>query len=353
MRHIVVLIASALVIACEAVSTHTAGTPSAIPAGDATIALPYYLPKTQLKVTVTRHENQQFRFSAETVSVPDISQAYYLQYKPSILSDDKLCITRTADGLLTNIRFRAVDRTADILINVFDFAARLIRTPTGVPVRAADDAGPPVDTLEIIVDPYEETPFSDLDKALVAFAAKRIEIGKDKAKKILSPVAGVLKFNLKVDAAVQSLLKTTTKTAPACPKDRVCYRTLIGLPLVLTHGGQPIAAQTVLIHNRAQTPGISVTRAVFVEKVTYLHFESGVLTGISVKKQSELLAISEFPLRLLERLLDVPANFAARAFGNTTERAQLREELVKINQNRINARPGPDTTEAFAISCDK
>jgi hypothetical protein len=270
------------------------------------------------------------------------------------LSDDKFCITRTADGLLTNIRFRAVDRSADILINVFEFAARLIRTPTGVPIRAADDAGPPVDTLEMIVNPYQPNAFSMLDQAVTKFAGKSLQITRDKTTRTLPAIAGPFKFMLQTAGETRGfMLERPADAAPSCPEGRVCYRTLVGMPLVLTQGEQPIAAQNVLIHDRGHTPGVSVTRAVFVEKVTLLHFESGVLTGISVKKPSELLAISEFPLRLLERLLDVPANFAARAFGNTTERAQLRDELAKVNQGRLSPRPGADTTEPFAIGCDK
>lgn len=51
-------------------------------------------------------------------------------------------------------------------------------------------------------------------------------------------------------------------------------------------------------------------------RFTKLDFDGGVLTSVRIRKDSEALAASEFPLKAIERVLAVPGNSVALAMAS-------------------------------------
>jgi hypothetical protein len=72
----------------------------------------YYLPKSLVEITVVKAgKPESYTISAQGKSVPDLDHRYVLSYQPNVLYDDRFCIGRDADGLLTTVQFAAEDKT--------------------------------------------------------------------------------------------------------------------------------------------------------------------------------------------------------------------------------------------------
>jgi hypothetical protein len=86
---------------------------------------------------------------------------------------------------------------------------------------------------------------------------------------------------------------------------------------------------------------MDVSRAFMTTRVTKLDFDHGVLVGLRVQKNSEALAVSEFPLQAIERLIAVPGNGIAVSFGTYAQKKQYLDDQQALTQAAPQANPQP------------
>jgi hypothetical protein len=86
---------------------------------------------------------------------------------------------------------------------------------------------------------------------------------------------------------------------------------------------------------------IDVRRAFMTVGITKLDFHNGILTAVRIRKDSEALAASEFPLRAIERLIAVPGNGIAVAFGTYAQKSQYLQQQQTLATSANSAQPPP------------
>ena len=240
----------------------------------------YYLPKSLVEVTVVKAGNaESYTISAKSVSVPDPDHRYVLSYQPNVLYDDRFCIGRGVDGLLTTVQFAAEDKTQQIVFNI----SRLLAGAGGRPRSTADTPPPPGTpiTFKMTIDP------TDL-RDVQAFEASMKDVFGKPADALRLDVAS---FN------------GTRQKHISCPQDEICYRTLMTMPVGLKLNGRPHAVNYVDVVNTNDVGRVSVKRALLVERVTKLWFDNGALRGIVMRKPSEAQGLAMLPLNVVKAVL--------------------------------------------------
>jgi len=134
----------------------------------------------------------------------------------------------------------------------------------------------------------------------------------------------------------------------------VCYRPTEPYRIdyyVEVDGAQEGAGTRIMeLPNRAPLVAIDIKRAFLVQKLTTIDFnDDGFLNKVRVKKPSELLALSELPLAVMDAILE---GFRLRADILTEQRnaAAKEVELLKarqaLAQTQAEARGGPPLESA-------
>ncbi|MBX4962151.1 hypothetical protein [Rhizobium binae] len=253
----------------------------------------YRLPKSMLKLEFTEPDT----LTATPMTFAS-SKVQYLQYSPNAFSDDVICIVPGQTGLLRSVYFAAQDRTADVLLNVVQLLAGEF-APEGKNAAAA---------------PTKKVGFIDPSRpaTLTAF------------NKQISP------YRIEMDSIPD------TSSTFECPADSVCYATKVSVPIKLQKGSELKDVISVDLVDTAHYNSLRVDRAFMTAKVTKLDFQDGVLTGVRIRKDSEALAVSTFPLKVIERILSVPVNAIALAFGTAADREKYKsdkDKLIKVEPN--------------------
>jgi hypothetical protein len=116
----------------------------------------------------------------------------------------------------------------------------------------------------------------------------------------------------------------------------ICYRPLMPFSVkvvdVLTNTA--INQITLALPNKSPVLSIDLNRARFVQKITNLKFNDGVLTEVDIKKPSEALSLVSIPLDILTEVAKLPAELIQLKFNISTES----EKLYKARINELNTR---------------
>jgi hypothetical protein len=272
----------------------------------------YYLPKSLVEITVVKAgKPESYTISAQGKSVPDLDHRYVLSYQPNVLYDDRFCIGRDADGLLTTVQFAAEDKTQQIVYNI----SRLL-AGAGQPRFTVDPPVPPQVppiTFKMTIDP---TDWRDV----TAFEASMNDtFGK--------PADGRAADKLMLD--MPGFTHRQQKRI-ACPPDEICFRTMKTVPVGIRLGPSPRAVTYVDVVNPDDMGRVSVKRALLVERVTKLWFDRGALRGIVMRKPSEALGLSMLPLNVVKAVLSTPSDLIAGAFGDTKYKKDVIQEISQI-----------------------
>ena len=89
-----------------------------------------------------------------------------------------------------------------------------------------------------------------------------------------------------------------------------------------------IAHEPVDVISLHYTGFFDLERAFMVEKLTKLHFDDGALTGIVMRKPSEVLATVKPPLAVVDTILAVPGNFVGQITGGAQALAALKSDIA-------------------------
>lgn len=264
--------------------------------------VPYFLPQTLVKFVVDVGNPAASKM--DTIDVADRGQSYYLSYRSNSLADENLCIHRSKDGLLSKVYFGAQDRSSDILLNVVELIARI--APDG---DELGDGSPPVACSGIVesefMDPYDAG-------ALQAFNEDPRLCG--------------------VKVTVPNLPIHDGTTFASCPSNAVCFATKSTyVALVSNRDGSGTAKKIEnAVASKRDIGWIKVRGAFFNKRITMMDFDGGILTTLRIRKDSELLGVSQLPLGVIERVLAVPGNALGMAFAGYKEKVLYLERQKQL-----------------------
>jgi len=248
--------------------------------------------------------------------IADSSQRYMAYYAANPFADDGLCIGRVPEGLLNAVYFQGNDRTGDVLLNVIQLAGTIASPPVPRPPLAASPAPAP-NFVSMIIDPTNDQDIRSFEQKLGR--GFRLSIGGPPARR--HPFL--------------------------CPKDSICFATRVTVPVKITYHGELVLQSTVDVVDPTAYGSIDVSRAFMTTEVTKLDFDHGVLIGLRIRRDSEALAVSEFPLQAIERLVAVPGNGIAVAFGTYDQKTQYLKDQQELTKLQSSANP-PSQPQALA-----
>jgi hypothetical protein len=297
----------------------------------------YHLPKGLITLTASS-DGARTTLDPDTIGValvPDRRFNLCLDYLNSASSDDMLLVRRTSGDLLLQVSSDVTDRTPQIaqklIVAASNFVIAAMREGTGKAGRA--------ERLDLAFDPFDRKEMAAAKTALRHFGfclyieghsfprtTKSVEGWCD--AKDLPPYDDPA-----LDIAEQPL-------DPYAPSSNILYRANQSFRMVILRREEPGAgkwglyvAKNLEMPNLSPIFGVGVERALFAQRKTTLTFDSGVLTGVSIDKKSELLGFVSIPLVLAQAIVDVPTRIVQLRISDANKRA----ELIDAQGQLINA----------------
>lgn len=310
----------------------------------------YHLPRTVLEITVRQYQDGETIWyslggpapaadddeKAAAFSeikphiIPDIEHRYVIKYNPSALSDDRLCISRSPNGLLQDVQFAADDRTPQVVFNIARFLGGFVGG--GSPVayfKGETKTGKfKVRSHTGKVDPYSDADIRGFNNALSQVFASNIKIDVSALRRISAETANSAPKHActSQDGCPQWQWK------PRCDEDHICYRSTLKLPIHLNSNGQRIDVKYADVVSAWDIGTISVTRAFLVQKITKLKFEDGALVSAIIRKPSEVEEVSLLPLNVMNAILSVPTGLWTAALADNKFKQDAIAQLASQNE---------------------
>lgn len=313
----------------------------------------YFLPKKVLTVEVKGKNTNGGKLRGygmdvtdDWLSVPDRHQSYCLDYLGSITSRDEVGIVRSPEGLLKRIYTRAEDRSVQIAKTLIDTAFLL--GAAGGRQLIGDTAA---DT-KTYAGPFAFDPFDPFEAAKINAALR--PYGYCVFVEGFSFPSGVppTSWCERPQVLTMYVYKAPLLADPLPPIEMsrrgVLYRPNITRTLTIMRKADPygrdpwllMMTKQVEVPNRAPVFAVEVSRSMFVDRVTDLEFDNGVLTNVSVKKPSEAAAFVEIPLAVVSAVVALPGTIVKLKINdaNNTERLiRAQTELIAVRRQHLNA----------------
>ena len=302
----------------------------------------------------TKDSHVSYELDITNNTLQDPLQAYTLTHDASISHDERLCVVTNTNQLLQSVEYAGDDRLPQILYNVTRTFRSLFPTATeqtpelseatpGIDPRSPQDrvVKAKIDFTNIefneATGELELIDVTDLERMMdVKF---KTDLNYDPARFNLG-YKGVLLM-----AAVKEKLykacgkdkrcikrKLSEQLKARCDQDSICYRNKLKIPFELrTANGALIDSKSEEIINAFDMSSISVKRAFLVEKVSRFQFHNGILTGVAIRKPSELEAATLLPINFISGLLSTPVGLLSQLFHRD---AQTQARLVDEIKNR-------------------
>ena len=108
-----------------------------------------------------------------------------------------------------------------------------------------------------------------------------------------------------------------------CKPDNVCFRTKSVYPLIFEENNKEIQRVYIPLPDRTRIGNIAVTRAAFVNKVTKLTFDNGVLTKFDINKPSESIAAIQIPIDIAKSIISIPGEILKLRLDYSTASKQV------------------------------
>ena len=310
---------------------------SVLSSGERPSGIAYALPRNVMDFTLSVDaENARFSVSPSAPrAIADEAHRYYLHYHPRINYDDEINVTVTGQGFLKTITANTTDQTGQIILNLIKSVNAF-----GLPFEAASLPDSDKQLLRLTVDPTNR---ADIDRVVTAFNLSVRTYAKNFAadcgggitrnksirppadsvqeerfshfekrfsdvhKKSLCVAYSELVSDLKSGAGHVSIdvdplrpsVAEASYVAPDCSAG-VCYRPPAPFSITI-RVGDSVSKGTLLLMNQSPLVAIDIQRGFFINKVQSLEFnpQDGSLQTVKVEKQSELLALSAFPVAVV------------------------------------------------------
>jgi hypothetical protein len=319
----------------------------------------YFLPRTLLDIYIRTSdiaqgekdpaalqflmEDVQYYITVTSTSIPDPTQQYILKYNKNVFFHDRVCVSTTANGLLSSVEIGTEDATPQILVTL----AALLQTAGGiVPGGPAFGPGPPAQKafVRVTIDPF------DLNSVARANLA----------------IKQALKLSRAVKLDTSFLRHLGGNDIRSCQGQGVCFRTTVKMPFAVLHQAtdNSVKYETVSptvyvdVVNLKYVGYMNLERAALVENLTGLGFQGGALTQVTMRRPSQALQAVKLPLAIADAILAVPGNLLGRASGSATALNALNTEtnnrtsIENATQTRLTAIEQELSTRASGTSTE-
>lgn len=269
----------------------------------------------------------------------DPAQAYRLSPRHSVLRDDEHKLVVSAAGLLTSTETVAVDRTADIAVELATFAGAVFRG--GAAALMEGGAKPAEETDRCTVAPNEYTGIADfndpadvtkLNAHLECFGVRTKVVGRQwpqgtrPVPAVDKPTGGIDGIVYRSPVEVQVAIERCVRTGGMCADvDDQWFATEV-IALALPQAGP-----------------ISYVRqdAGFMTRTRYgLAFKDGILTEYAASRPSEILQVAGTPMRIIHGVFDGASQVISLRTGRNNALAGLTNSELARLQADINLRAG-------------
>lgn len=241
----------------------------------------------------------------------DPRQRYILDAKHNPMRDDTHHFAISTDGLLSSTNIVAVDRTADILVELAGSIAAMGGAPGGLVARdqkePEKDTGCPADLVQgaLVFDPMEATDV-DLARQMLKCVGYTLTVrgmengvGDPLASGQLQPAALFYRTAAPVTIDISEIDKVGKKLA--VPRE--------SLSLKLPQAG-PISY-------------LPMTAGAFVRTTSDIQFSNGMIVDWKSERPSEVLEGVRTPFRIVERLIGATAQLASLKVDLSSKDAAL------------------------------
>ena len=261
--------------------------------------------------------------------IADKTQTLCLDYLSSATSDDLITVKRDSNGLLSSVTGNAIDRTPDIAKTLIDAAEQAaIAAARGgglVPAGAGDQ-------LDLEFDPFDYAEMKLAKTGLRRFGYCLYVEGYS-IPQGMTPASWC-------DARELRLAPNPDADMAALPAPEealrygILYRASQSLKIVILRKTDPSGPEPWALHvsQRVDMPNVSpifaigVERAIFAERNTTLTFKDGMLTDVTVTKNSELVGFVSIPLALAKAIVDIPTQIIQVKIADTKSQSTLLNE---------------------------
>lgn len=316
----------------------------------------YHLPRTLLTITVTQTKydgRTWYQLGAGSIakgadnkesvslldeipskSIPDPGHRYVAKYRPSPMSDDRLCISRSPTGLLYDVNFASDDRTSEVVFNIARFIAGSIGGPkqTGVIVGELEVDAPITHSETRNVDPLDQASVTNFNTVMSNAFGESIALDTRSMIEIFRSHTAELPANCRFGERCRPDVWTDR-----CREDNICYRTQLEVPIALNRNGRRADVNYAKVINPWDIGAISATRSFLVHKISKFKFNDGVLVGAVIRKPSEIEEASLLPLHVIYAALHTPSSALATAFStNDQAKVDVSSQMATLTE-KVNA----------------
>jgi hypothetical protein len=260
-------------------------------------------------------------------TVPDPEHRYAIRYNPSAASDERLCISRSATGLLHDVQFASDDRTPKIAFNIARFLAGAVPAPTGF--RSATTTADDVRTRSYSakVDPFNRDDIAAFNAALRNMFRAPLAISFDRALDLIRPAKNAWPKGCTDSRCMRRVM------TERCKPEHICYRTKVTLPIELKLDDQVVDVNYANVINAWDFGAVSVTRAFMVHKISKFKFDNGALVAAVIRKPSELEELSLLPINIINAALITPSGmWVAALSGSTQQKDQVLNDIANLSE---------------------
>jgi hypothetical protein len=326
----------------------------------------YFLPKRYLRVEVTQTPPAQPVLTlARGESYADPRYKYCLAFNGSPLAEDTIAVERyeaptgRSRGLLKTVSSQAADKTKDVIEAALDTAVVGITGNPNLTERTA--FAPRLKDFKLLsraFDPFDWAELASVNGELA-------DLGY--CIKFDAPRAGEPGFVSGCGRSNSSVVKAEQDPwHPVAPlvqeRHGIFYRpNLLRKFVVLFNNDRDgrgawreVQNYSFLMPNEAPIFSVEVTRSLFITKKTTLAFSEGVLQDVTIDKPSELAGFVEIPLRVVEAVMEIPAQIVKVRINNTNNRtaiiaAQQKLLEVETQQHNLQAQLGAQQRTAQSV----
>lgn len=303
----------------------------------------YFLPKrlVHMKVVAAIQKGTGFGLAngdPTLVYTADRTQVFCLDYLTLATSQDVIAVQRddAGLGLLSQVTSNVTDRTPEI-------AQTLITTAENLAIAAARSGtleAAPTDTAEFEFDPFDEAELGAINSGLERFGLCVFIEGYSFPETQCAPRGRKVRSS--------DLVFREAPVRPDATRAGILYRPNLTYKLVILRRASRTTPWTLFIHRTIEMPNISpilsigVERAMFTQRTTKLTFDHGVLSDVSIHKDSELVGFVKIPLAAAQAIVDLPTQIVQVRINDTNQQASLIQtqsqllDALKSYQDTVN-----------------
>ncbi len=313
----------------------------------------YFLPKAELQFSVQKTGkagDASFRYEMKsgiggtadgptTVLVADARQEHCLDFLANALYSDVVRVKRS-NGLLESVYSNVKDQSKEAIGKAADGIATAVAARARSINRDFDGAAAnTIDLMQMQFDPFDAHLLTQVNDALrptghcIYMDPTNDPYVPFWMQHQCSTVKTYRPYNSKGDP--EEVFDTANFSAGE-GRFGILYKPLLTHTLVIMKRDDPTSAkpwrvwQRQIVHmpNRAPVFMVQVSRGLLTTRKTAISFKQGMLASVQIDKESELKAVSEVFVKIVEVAVQIPA----KALILRKTEAENQADLIRINQ---------------------